>query len=113
MLMIGIQRSDKFPTNESEILSYFESVGYSHDDDFIFNEYGKTGYLIMDEVNYTIFREEDSVGVFTDSVITYIRTLTEFDTVTIKENEDDDDFVFIGNAAEFISYWDEMGEGEE
>ena len=113
MLMIGIQRSDKYPAKESEILSYFESIGYSHDDDFIFNEYGKMGYLIVDEINYIVFREEDSVGVFTHSAITFIRTLTEFDTITIKENEDDEDFVFIGNASEFISYWDEMGEEEE
>ena len=112
MLMIGIQRSDKYPTKESEILSYFEKIGYSYNDDFIFNDNGKIGYLIMDDVNYIVFREEDSVRAFTDSVITYIRTLTEFDTVTIKENEDDDDFVFVGNAAEFISYWDEMGEEE-
>ncbi len=110
MLMIGIQRSEKYPTKESEILSYFESIGYSHDDDFIFNDSGKVGYLIMDDVNYIVFREEENVGVFTHSVITYIRTLTEFDTITVKENEDDADFIFIGNAAEFIVYWDEMGE---
>ena len=113
MLMIGIQRSDKYPAKESEILSYFNEIGYDCDDDFIFNKVGKIGYLIMDEANYIVFREENHVGVFTDSVITYIRTLTEFDTITVKENEDDADFVFIGNAAEFITYWDEMGEGEE
>jgi|TARA_R110000751_G_scaffold221084_1_gene323661 hypothetical protein len=112
--MIGIQRSHKHPAKESEILSYFESVGYSYDDDFIFNEIGKVGYLIMDDVNYIVFREEEeNVGVFTNSIITYIRTLTEFDTITVKENEDDADFIFIGTASEFIVYWDEMGEGEE
>jgi len=67
----------------------------------------------MDEVNYIVFREENNVGVFTHSVINYIRTLTEFDTVTVKEDEDDDDFIFIGNASEFITFWDEMGDEEE
>ena len=110
--MIGIQRSEKENTVESEILDYFGKIGYSHDDDYIFNSNGKISYLIMDDANYIIFREEGHVGVFTDSVIKYIRTLTEFDTITIKENEDDEDFIFIGNAAEFISYWDEMGEEE-
>lgn len=113
MLMIGIQRSEKYPTKELEILSYFESIGYSHDDDFIFNDSGKVGYLIMDDANYSVFREEDNVSIFTHSIITYIRTLTEFDTITVKENEDDADFIFIGNAAEFIVYWDEMGVEEE
>ena len=113
MLMIGIQRSDKHPTHEAEILSYFEKIGYDHDDDYISNEHGKIGYLIMEEVNYIVFREENNVGVFTHSVINYIRTLTEFDTVTVKEDEDDADFIFIGNASEFITFCDEMGDGEE
>ena len=113
MLMIGIQRSEKERTDEAEILAYFGRIGYSHNDDFIFNKDGKVGYLIMDDANYTVFREEDNVGVFTHSVITYIRTLNEFDTITVKENEDDAEFVFVGNAAEFISYWDEMGVEEE
>tara|TARA_Y100000310_G_scaffold174211_1_gene174299 strand:- start:27 stop:407 length:381 start_codon:yes stop_codon:yes gene_type:complete len=113
MLMIGIQRSDKNPTDEIEILSYFENIGYTHDDDYISNEHGKIGYLIMEAINYVVFREENSVGVFTHSVINYIRTLTEFDTVTVKEDEDDDDFIFIGNASEFITFWDEMGDEEE
>jgi hypothetical protein len=112
MLMIGIQRSESGKTVESEILTYFGKIGYSYDDDYIFNDAGKISYLIMDDANYIIFREENHVGVFTDSVIKYIRTLSEFDTITVKENEDDEDFVFIGNAAEFISYWDDMGEEE-
>ena len=113
MLMIGIQRGSDTPTNESEILAYFESIGYEYDEDYIFNKEGKIGYLIMDDVNYIVFQEENHVGVFTDSVITYIRTLTEFDTITVKENEDDDGFIFVGNASEFIVYWDEMGAEEE
>ena len=114
MLMIGIQRTDNQPTDEKEVLSYFEEIGYSHDDDFIFNDLGKIGYLIMPSpMNYIVFREENHVGVFTDSVIKYIRTLTEFDTITVKENEDDEDFIFVGNASEFITFWDEMGDCEE
>ena len=52
--MIGIQQSKENPANESKILSYFESIGYNHDDDYIFNEQGKMGYLIMDNVNYIV-----------------------------------------------------------
>ena len=113
MLMIGIQQSKDNPANESKILSYFESIGYNHDDDYIFNEQGKMGYLIMDNVNYIVFREEDNVGIFTNSSLSYIRTLTEFDTITVKENEDDAEFIFVGTASEFVTYWDEMGEEEE
>ncbi len=114
MLMIGIQRSAKNPIVENGVLDYFKEAGYNSDDDYIFNEYGKVGYLIMpDPVNYIVFREEENhVGVFTEVVIPFLRTLTEFDTITVKEHEDDDDFVFIGNASEFISFWDEMGEEE-
>ncbi len=114
MLMIGIQRSAKNPIDESEILGYFRNIGYTCDDDFISNENGNVGYLIMpDPVNYIVFREEENhVAVFTQVVIPFIRTLTEFDTITVKENEDDADFVFIGNASEFITFWDEMGEEE-
>ena len=112
MLMIGIQQSKDNPANESKILSYFESIGYKHDDDYIFNEQGKMGYLIMDNVNYIVFREEDHVGIFTNSSLSYIRTLTEFDTITVKENEDDAEFIFVGTASEFVTYWDEMGEEE-
>lgn len=112
MLMIGIQQSEDNPANESKILSYFESIGYNHDDDYIFNEQGKMGYLIMDNVNYIVFREEDNVSIFTNSSLSYIRTLTEFDTITVKENEDDAEFIFVGTASEFVTYWDEMGEEE-
>jgi hypothetical protein len=112
MLMIGIQQSKDNPANESKILSYFESIGYKYDDDFIFSEEGKMGYLIMDKVNYIVFREEDNVGIFTNSVLSFIRTLTEFDTITVKENEDDAEFIFVGTATEFVAYWDEMGEEE-
>ena len=113
MLMIGIQRSDTHAVDESEILKFFENLGYSVDENYIFNTDGKVSYLIMSSpINYIVFHEETNVRVFTHSVITYIRTLTEFDTITVKENEDDEDFIFIGNAAEFIAYWDTMGEEE-
>ena len=111
MLMSGIQRSGKNPVSESEVLAYFEQEGYTHDEDYIFNGEGKIGYLIMsDPVNYLVFREENNVNVFTSSIISYIRTLNEFDTITVKEEEDDLDFVFVGSASEFISFWDEMGD---
>jgi len=111
MLMIGIQRSGKNPVSEGEVLTYFEQQGYSHNEDYIFNKEGKVGYLIMsDPLNYLVFREEDNVGVFTSSIISFIRTLNEFDTITVKEDEDDLDFVFVGSASEFISFWDEMGD---
>ena len=114
MWMIGIQRSAKNPIVENGVLDYFQEAGYNCDDDYIFNEGGKVGYLIMpDPVNYIVFREEENhVGIFTQVVIPFLRTLTEFDTITVKEDEDDADFVFIGNASEFISFWDEMGEEE-
>ena len=105
-------RRNLFPIG-TMVRRHFEKIGYDHDDDYISNEHGKIGYLIMEEVNYIVFREENNVGVFTHSVINYIRTLTEFDTVTVKEDEDDADFIFIGNASEFITFWDEMGDGEE
>jgi hypothetical protein len=115
MLMIGIQRSAKNLIAEKDILDYFTKTGYKCDDDYISNERGNVGYLIMpDPVNYIVFREEENhVAVFTEVVIPFIRTLTEFDTITVKENEDDTDFIFIGNASEFIIFWDEMGEEEE
>ena len=34
------------------------------------------------------------------------------DTITVKENEDDAEFIFVGSATEFIEFWDSMGEEE-
>jgi len=108
-LMIGIQRPSDSINSESDVLSHFPP----HNDDYIFIKNEKIGYSIFEEVDYIVFREENnSIDFFTTHVINYIRTLKDTDTITVKENEEDSDFMFIGSATAFIEFWDNMGEEE-
>ena len=108
-LMIGIQRPSDSIKSESDVLSHFPP----HNDDYIFIKNEKIGYSIFEEVDYIVFREEDnSIDFFTTHVINYIRILKDTDTITVKENEEDSDFMFIGSATAFIEFWDNMGEEE-
>ena len=108
-LMIGIQRPSDSIKSESDVLSHFPP----HNDDYIFIKNEKIGYSIFEEVDYIVFREENnSIDFFTTHVINYIRTLKDTDTITVKENEEDSDFMFIGAATAFIEFWDNMGEEE-
>ena len=107
--MIGIQRPSDSINSESDVLSHFPP----HNDDYIFIKNEKIGYSIFEEVDYIVFREENnSIDFFTTHVINYIRTLKDTDTITVKENEEDSDFMFIGSATAFIEFWDNMGEEE-
>ena len=109
-LMIGIQRPTDTIQSEKDVLSNFD--GLSITDDYIENDKIKFGYTIFEKMDYVVFREENSIDFFTTHVIKYIRTLKDTDTITVKENEDDSEFMFVGSATEFIEFWDGMGEEE-
>jgi len=109
-LMINIQRGKEF-NDEAEVLDWFSENGFGIGDEHLTHDSGgRIGYAVYESVNSTIFTEDNDVGLFTEHIIEYIRTLTEFDTITVKEDAEDTDFVFLGNAIEFLTYWDEMGE---
>ena len=109
-LMINIQRGKEF-NDEAEVLDWFSENGFGISDEHLtHNSGGRIGYAVYGSVNSTIFTEDNDVGLFTEHIIEYIRTLTEFDTITVKEDAEDTDFVFLGNAIEFLTYWDSMGE---
>ena len=109
-LMINIQRGKEF-NDEAEVLDWFSENGFGISDEHLtHNSGGRIGYAVYESVNSTIFTEDNDVGLFTEHIIEYIRTLTEFDTITVKEDAEDTDFVFLGNAIEFLTYWDGMGE---
>ncbi len=109
-LMINIQRGKEF-NDEAEVLDWFSENGFGISDEHLtHNSGGRIGYAVYESVNSTIFTEDNDVGLFTEHIIEYIRTLTEFDTITVKEDAEDTDFVFLGTAIEFLTYWDEMGE---
>ena len=109
-LMIGIQRPTDAIDMENDVLSFFDGLSIS--DDYIEHDKVKFGYTIFEKMDYVVFREENSIDFFTTHVINYIRTLQDTDTITVKENEDDSDFMFVGSATEFIEFWDGMGEEE-
>lgn len=111
-LMIGIQRPTDAIEKENDVLSFFDGLFFTDDyiEDNTTDE--KFGYSIFEKMDYIVFHEENSIDFFTTHVINYIRTLKDTDTITVKENEDDADFVFIGSATEFIEFWDGMGEEE-
>ncbi len=109
-LMINIQRGKEF-NDEAEVLDWFSENGFGISDEHLtHNSGGRIGYAVYESVNSTIFTEDNDVGLFTEHIIEYIRTLTEFDTITVKEDAEDTDFVFLGTAIEFLTYWDSMGE---
>ena len=109
-LMINIHRGKEF-NDEAEVLDWFSENGFGISDEHLtHNSGGRIGYAVYESVNSTIFTEDNDVGLFTEHIIEYIRTLTEFDTITVKEDAEDTDFVFLGNAIEFLTYWDSMGE---
>jgi hypothetical protein len=110
--MIGIQRPSDSINSENDVLSNFEGLFMT--DDFIEHNSldAKFGYTIFEKMDYIVFREENNIDFFTTHVIKYIRTLFDTDTITVKENEDDSHFIFVGSAPEFIEFWDSMGEEE-
>jgi|TARA_B100001094_G_scaffold322501_1_gene371940 hypothetical protein len=110
--MIGIQRPTDTIQSENDVLSNFDTLCMT--DDFIEHNSldAKFGYTIFEKMDYVVFREENSIDFFTTHVIKYIRTLKDTDTITVKENEDDSQFMFVGSATEFIEFWDSMGEEE-
>ena len=109
-LMINIQRGKEF-NDEAEVLDWFSENGFGISDEHLtHNSGGRIGYAVYESVNSTIFTEDNDVGLFTEHIIEYIRTLTEFDTITVKEDAEDTDFVFLGTAIEFLTYWDSIGE---
>jgi len=110
--MIGIQRPTETIERENDVLSHFDGLFMT--DDYISHPSldDKIGYSIFEKMDYIIFREENSIAFFTTHVIGYIRTLNDTDTITVKENEDDSDFIFVGSATAFIEFWDAMGEEE-
>ena len=111
-LMIGIQRPSNSINSENDVLSQFSSLVLT--DDYIEHNSldDKFGYTIFEKLDYIVFHEENSIDFFTTHVINYIRILKDTDTITIKENEEDSDFMFIGSATAFIEFWDNMGEEE-
>jgi len=83
-LMIGIQRPTDTIQSENDVLSNFDTLFMT--DDFIEHN------SLDAKFGYTIFEK--------------------MDTITVKENEDDSEFMFVGSATEFIEFWDSMGEEE-
>jgi hypothetical protein len=110
-LMISIQCGKEFE-DESEVLEWFTQGGFVIGDDHITKQGGRIGYTVFESVNSTIFTEDNDVGLFTESIVAYIRTLSEFDTITVKEDAEDTDFIFLGSSIEFLTYWDGLGEEE-
>ncbi len=111
-LMIGIQRPTDTIQSENDVLNNFDGLFMT--DDYIEHNSSdaKFGYSIFEQMDYIVFREENSIDFFTTHVVKYIRTLMDTDTITVKENEDDAEFIFVGSATEFIEFWDSMGEEE-
>ena len=118
-LVIGIERGPDNTVSEDEILSFFDGQGLKHDDDHIISDDSCFGYFIIEKANYIIFRQVNDIGLFTDMVVRYIRTLDDSDCVVVKEeNEEvvsfnnDDNTVFLGSATSFVGFWDTLGDEE-
>jgi len=115
MMFVGIQANEGHPITEETIVEFFCKEGYSVDDDFIYqkeNEVSKKfEYFNADEANYTIFKEVDDLDFFTDNVILFLNSHPN-GTITVKDDEDEDEFLYIGNIKQFLKIWRNDLDGE-
>jgi len=115
-LTIGIERGPENTVSEENILSFFHERGLAHDDDYISLGEARFEYFIVEKANYITFKENNSVGFFTDAVIEFVRTLGDDDQVVVKEQVEgsainsDGDIIYTGDADSFIGFWDTMGD---
>lgn len=115
-LTIGIERGPENAVLEDRILSFFKERGLNYDDDYLSIGEANFEYFIIEKANYISFKEGNSIGLFTDAVIEYIRTLGECDQVVVKTEVEgssinsDADIVYTGDAHSFIGFWDTMGD---
>ena len=114
MMFVGIQANEGHPITEETIIEFFCKEGHSVDDDFIYqeNETGnKIEYFNADKANYTIFKEVDNLDFFTDNVILFLKSHPN-GTITVKDDEDEDEFLYIGNIKQFLKVWRNDLDGE-
>ena len=115
-LTIGIERGPENIVSEEHILSFFHERGLNHDDDYISLGEARFEYFIVEKATYITFKETNSVGLFTDAVIEFVRTLGDSDQVVVKEQiegssiNSDGDIIYTGDADSFIGFWDTMGD---
>lgn len=112
-LMIGIEFSENL--SEKEICSFFTERGLSKDDDYFYQGDNKFEYFVMEKAKYMVLKENNSVDIFTDNVIEYIRTLSPNVKIFVQEDDgsgitDDEDIIFNGTAKSFIEHWDSLGD---
>lgn len=109
MMMIGLQMDANDGMDESAILSFFANDGLTHDDDYLFNGPQRFSYFVAEDANYLIFKEDNDLDFFTDSVMKYLKSLNSGKiTVRDEESEEDDGYLFIGSVKEFVKIWDGM-----
>ena len=71
----------------------------------------KFEYFSAEEANYTIFKEVDDLDFFTDNVILFLNSHPN-GTITVKDDEDEDEFLYIGNIKQFLKIWRNDLDGE-
>ena len=115
-LTIGIERGPENVVSEEQILLFFQERGLTYNDDYISIGDARFEYFIVEKANYITFKENNSVGLFTDAVIEFVRTLSDEDQVVVKEQiegssiNSDGDIIYTGDADSFIGFWDTMGD---
>ena len=104
MMFVGIQPNEGHAIDDEIIVSFFKNRGYEADDEFISKGENRFSYFNVEEANYTIFREVNDIELFTTSVIDF---LTEFPNgkVSIREDDDDEEFLFMGSIKQFLKVW--------
>jgi len=109
MMMIGLQMDENEGMDESAILSFFSNDGLSHDDEYLFDGVQRFSYFVAEDANYLIFKEDNDLDFFTDSVMKYLKSLNSGKiTVRDEESDEDDGYLFIGSVKEFVKIWDGM-----
>lgn len=115
MMFVGIQANEEHPITEEKIINFFCKEGYSVDEDFIYQEKTEVSkkfeYFSAEEANYTIFKEVDDLDFFTDNVILFLNSHPN-GTITVKDDEDEDEFLYIGNIKQFLKIWRNDLDGE-
>jgi hypothetical protein len=91
MMFVGIQPNEGHAIDDEIIV-------------FISKGENRFSYFNVEEANYTIFREVNDIELFTTSVIDF---LTEFPNgkVSIREDDDDEEFLFMGSIKQFLKVW--------
>jgi len=104
MMFVGIQPNEGHAIDDEIIVSFFKNKGYEADDEYISKGENRFSYFNVQEANYTIFREVNDIELFTTSVIDF---LTEFPNgkVSIREDDDDEEFLFMGSIKQFLKAW--------